>query len=176
MAEDEAEARQVTPQEALLDLVRTASRRATYMDQVVGEKLRRHVDAGGDPLDPPRELVRWIRESRDERMAATRTAKAAVDAGVMTALERRLDMEGEMVASTLAAVLDALDLPQEQRIFALGVAQATLVGEALPAAPAADAPVLERERDLAAEFRQFAEREGFDPGSLDEGDDDDDTD
>ena len=149
MAQEAAEEFKVTPQEALLGLVRTGLARSAWLDRVVKEVLQRHVDAGGDPFDPPDEIVRWVRQSRDERSAAARTAKAAVDAGVMTAFERRLDLEGEVVADALAAVLDALGLSQEQRIFALGVAQAKLAGEELPAAPAAPppAPVVEEPVD-----------------------------
>ncbi|MCT7353616.1 hypothetical protein N4P33_15750 [Streptomyces sp. 15-116A] len=151
MAEEEAAGRQVTPQEALLGLVRTAYGRAAYLDEVVKEKLQRHAEAGGDPFDPPSELVRWLRQSRDERVAATRTAKAAVDAGVMQALERRLDMEGQVVADTLAAVLDVLDLDQEQRVLALTAAQARLSGEPLPERPApAAASVAEEPVDAQA--------------------------
>jgi hypothetical protein len=171
MAEDEAAARHITPQEALLDLVQTAARRAAYIDQVVAAKLRRLAEEGGDPLDPPAELARWFRESRDERMAATRTAKAAVDSGVMAALERRLDLEGEVVADTLAAVLDVLGLDQEQRVLALTAAQAKLAGEPLPSAPAAaPGPVAETKPDLMSDFRRLAAEHGFDPDE--EGDDD----
>jgi hypothetical protein len=173
MAREVAGAQDITPHEALLGFVRAAAGRAGYLDMVVGEKLRRHVEGGGDPFDPPDELVRWLRQSRDERTAATRTAKAAVDAGVMAALERRLDVEGEVVAGALGAVLDALGLDQEQRIYALGVAQAALAGEELPepVAPSAAAAV-EAEPDLMEDFRRFAEQEGFDPDEDDEDDDD----
>lgn len=92
-------------------------------------------------------------------------------------LARHLDDQGELLADTVGAVLDALDLSHEQRMHALATAQAKLAGEPLPVAPAAAAapsvPVAE-ERDLEADFRRFAEAEGFDPDDLgdDEGDDD----
>lgn len=140
MAEDVAAERQVTPQEALLDFVRSAAGRSAYLDTVVREKLRRHVEGGGDPFDPPNELVRWLRQSRDERSAATRTAKAAVDAGVMVALEKRLDLEGDVVADALSAALDVLGLDDGQRVLALTAAQARLTGEPLPEVPV---PVVE---------------------------------
>lgn len=177
MAEELAAEYDITPQEALLGFVRVSAARSAYLDAVVAEKLRQHVGEGGNPFDPPSELVPWLRQSRDERNAATRTAKSAVDAGVMTALERRLDLEGELVADTLAAVLDDLGLSHEQRIRALGVAQAKLAGEEIPPAPAAAvAPVepVEEKPDLMADFRRFAEQEGFDPDEDDDQEDEDD--
>lgn len=173
MAKEVAADRDISPKEALLGFVRTAAGRSAYLDLVVKEKLRAHVEAGGDPFDPPVGLVPWLRQSRDERVAATRTAKAAVDAGVMAALESRMDLEGEVVVGALTAVLDALGLSQDQRFFALGVAQAALSGEELPDPPAA-APVVEKpERDLEADFKAFAEREGFDPAGLDDDEEED---
>jgi hypothetical protein len=177
MAQEEAEAANVTPQEALLGFVRAATGRSAWLDEIVRDKVRQHVEGGGSPLDPPDEIVRWIRQSRDERVAAVRTAKAAVDAGVMVALERRLDLEGQLVADTLGTVLDALDLTQDQRIFALGLAQAKLAGEPLPEPPAASVPPgLEEpkpEKDLMDDYRKFCEAEGIDPDE-DQGDEDDD--
>lgn len=90
------------------------------------------------------------------------------------ALERRLDAEGTVIAGALGAVLDALDLGHEQRVFALSVAQAALLGEDPPAAPSAAAPVEEPGRDLTAEYRAWCEREGVDPDEDDDLEDDDD--
>jgi hypothetical protein len=177
VAQDIAGEWNITPQEALLGLVRTAAARAAWTDTVVFAKLKKHVAAGGEPDDPPDGLVPWLRHSRDERIAAMRMAKSAVDAGVMTALERRLDLEGELVADTLGAVLDALGLDQDQRVYALTVAQAKLSGGELPepvAPPSAPAAVEEQKPDLMADFRKFAAAEGFDPDGLDDEDDDDD--
>lgn len=134
MAQEIATERNVTPHEALLDLVRTATGRAAYVDTVISERLRQHVENGGDPLDPPSTLTSWLKHSREERRLAAATAKQAVDAGVMVALERRLDLEGELVASALSAALDSLDLDHDQRVRALGAAQQHLLGAgALPA-------------------------------------------
>jgi len=132
MAREIAADRNVTPHEALLGLVRTATGRAAYVDTIITERLREHVDAGGDPLDPPEELLPWLRQSREERKLAATTAKQAVDAGVMVALERRLDLEGELVASALSAALDTLGLDHEQRVRALGAAQQHLLGAGSP--------------------------------------------
>jgi hypothetical protein len=135
MAQELAAERNVTPHEALLGLVRTATGRAAYVDTIISERLREHVADGGDPLKPPDEILPWMRQSREERKLAATTAKQAVDAGVMVALERRLDMEGELVASALAAALDSLDLDHDQRVKALGAAQQHLLGAGeLPAA------------------------------------------
>jgi hypothetical protein len=135
MANEIATERNITPHEALLGLVRTATGRAAYVDSIISERLREHIADGGDPLKPPEEILPWMRQSREERKLAAGTAKQAVDAGVMVALERRLDLEGELVASALAAALDSLDLAPEQRMKALGAAQQHLLGAGeLPAA------------------------------------------
>lgn len=128
MAQELAAEHNITPHEALLGLVRTATQRAAYIDTIISERLRRHIEDGGDPLAPPDELKSWFGQSRLERKLAAGTAKQAVDAGVMAALERRLDMEGELVATALSAALDALDLQPEQRMAALGAAQQHLLG------------------------------------------------
>lgn len=136
MAQEIAAEQGVTPHEALLGLVRTASARAAWADLIIAQQLREHTDNGGDPLKPPPELVPWLRQSREERKLAATTAKQAVDAGVMVALERRLDLEGELVAAALSAALDAIDLTHEQRVAALGAAQQHLLGAGGDAAAA----------------------------------------
>jgi hypothetical protein len=128
MAQELAAEHNITPHEALLNLVRTATGRAAWTDNIVANAMREHVEAGGDPFSPPRELVPWLKHSREERRLAAMTAKQAVDAGVMVALERRLDLEGELVATALSAALDALDLDHDQRVLALGAAQQHLLG------------------------------------------------
>lgn len=127
MASDIAREQNITPHEALLGLVRTATSRAAYIDTIITERLREHAAQGGDPLNPPKELVPWLKQSRDERRLAAGTAKQAVDAGVMVALERRLDLEGELVAHVLGGVLDSLNLTHEDRMAALGKAQQLLL-------------------------------------------------
>lgn len=132
MAHEIAANQNVTPHEALLDLVRTATGRAAWVDNVLAQQMRDHIEAGGDPLNPPKSLNQWLAQSRLERKLAAATAKQAVDAGVMVALERRLDMEGELVASALAAALDALELDSDRRMLALGAAQQHLLGAGVP--------------------------------------------
>jgi hypothetical protein len=117
----------IGPTEALLKLVTASMGRAAYMDLVLEAALARHVADGGDPLIPPASMRPWLKESRQERMVAGRMAKAAVDAGVMEALGRRLDMEGGLVADALTAALDALELEPAQRMKALGAAQERLL-------------------------------------------------
>lgn len=129
MAQEIAAERDITPHEALLGLVRTASARAAWTDTIIGQRMREHVADGGDPLKPPDDVTPWLRQSREERKLAATTAKQAVDAGVMVALERRLDLEGELVAAALSAALDAApDLPHETRMAMLGAAQQHLLG------------------------------------------------
>lgn len=127
MAQETAAEHNITPHEALLGLVRTATARAAWTDLIITQRLREHADEGGDPLKPPQDLVPWLKQSREERKIAATTAKQAVDAGVMVALERRLDMEGELVATVLGGVLDRLNLSHEERMDALGTAQQLLL-------------------------------------------------
>jgi len=127
MANELAKERNITPHEALLGLVRTASARAAWTDLIVANTMREHIEGGGDPLTPPDTVLPWLRQSREERKIAATTAKQAVDAGAMVALERRLDLDGDLVASALAAVMDSLELDQEQRMKALGTAQQYLL-------------------------------------------------
>ena len=134
MAQEIAAEQNITPHEALLGLVRTATARAAWTDLVIAGQLREHTNNGGDPLNPPRDLVPWLKQSREERRLAAMTAKQAVDAGVMAALERRLDLEGELVAHVLGGVFDKLNLPHEQRMEALGTAQQLLLEAGAPAA------------------------------------------
>lgn len=128
MAQELAHEHNITPHEALLNLVRTATARAAWTDTIIANNMREHVEAGGDPLKPPSDVMTWLAQSRLERKLAATTAKQAVDAGVMVALERRLDLEGELVAAALTAALDALDLNHDQRVKALGAAQQHLLG------------------------------------------------
>lgn len=127
MAQEIATEHNTTPHEALLDLVRTATGRAAWVDGVLAQQMREYIENGGDPLKPPKSLNQWLAQSRLERKLAAATAKQAVDAGVMVALERRLDLEGELVAHVLSGVLDRLDLSQDQRMAALGTAQQLLL-------------------------------------------------
>ena len=127
MAQEIATERNITPHEALLDLVRTATGRAAWVDNILANEMREHVEAGGNPLKPPASLNQWLAQSRLERKLAATVAKQAVDAGVMVALERRLDLEGELVAQVLSGVLDRLNLSPEQRMDALGTAQQLLL-------------------------------------------------
>lgn len=134
MAHELAAEHNITPHEALLGLVRTASARAAWTDNLVVNAMREHVEAGGDPFKPPKDVMVWLRHSRDERKIAATVAKQAVDAGVMIALERRLDLEGELVAHVLGGVLDRMNLSHEERMAALGTAQQLLLEAGQPAA------------------------------------------
>lgn len=124
---DIARQEDVTPAEALIGLVRGAMGRAAYVDGVLSELMRRHVDDGGDPLVPPPGIRAWLKESRNERNLAARMAASAVNAGAMAVLARRMDLEGGLVADALTAALDVLGLDQDERIRALGAAQERLM-------------------------------------------------
>jgi hypothetical protein len=94
---------------------------------------------------------------------------------VTVSFERHVDEQGQVVADAVAAALEVLGLDEGRRQLAVSAAMARLSGEELPAV-SVPAAVVEEKPDLMADFRRFAEREGFDPDGLDDedgGDDDD---
>lgn len=117
----------ITPTDALLSLVRASMGRVAFVDNVLTEKMREHIEAGGDAHDPPAEVKLWMGESRKERLLATKTAQSAVSAGVMVVLAQRVELDGGLVADAVTAALDSLNLTTEQRMKALGVAQEKLL-------------------------------------------------
>jgi hypothetical protein len=120
----------ISPVEALLSLNQASMGRFAYVESVLVEKLKAHVEKGGDPLRPPAYLKEWLEESRQERKLAAQIAKQAIDAGVMVALTQQRDLNGSLVADALSAALDALpELNPEQRMKALGAAQQRLLDE-----------------------------------------------
>lgn len=74
-----------------------------------------------------------------ERLSASRRKLWALDMPMPLAvsLERRLDVEGDVVADAVAAVVEVLGLDEERRVLALQAAVARLSGEPLPAPAAA---------------------------------------
>lgn len=88
--------------------------------------------------------------------------------------EKHLDGQGQLVADALGAALDAVPgLSHEERVAATLAAQAKLLGEDPPAAPAVVPPV-EEKPDLMDDYRKFCEAEGIDPDEDDDEEDDDD--
>lgn len=63
------------------------------------------------------------------QVLARRAKQLGLDAAepLSITIERRLDLEGQLVADALAAALDVLDLSPEQRMAALGAAQQRLL-------------------------------------------------
>lgn len=118
----------VSPWEALLLQVRIAANRAAWLDVQLAEATRA---ADGDPMGSV-SVRRLLRESRAERLAVGRLAKAAVDAGVAERMVRHVELEGRLLADALAAGLDAAELTPEQRFRALGAAQEHLLGAESP--------------------------------------------
>lgn len=115
---------------------------------------------GGDPKAVLAALRIMERTARALGLDATEPLRVT--------LERRLDDEGQLVAEALSAALDVLGLSEEQRIHALGAAQARLLGEDPPASAAAPVLAVEEKPDLMGDYRKWCEAEGIDP---DEGDD-----
>jgi hypothetical protein len=98
-------------------------------------------------------------------------------------LDRRLDVEGELVATALGAALEALavsgldgERQEALRVYAIRLAEWKLLGGVgeRPVPPAGAAPeAAEPEKDLMDDYRKFCEAEGIDP---DEDQDDEDGD
>ncbi|MEH0642846.1 hypothetical protein QBB33_15490 [Streptomyces scabiei] len=91
-------------------------------------------------------------------------------------LERRSDMEGDLVAEAVTAVVSVLHLDEERRQLALRAAQAALSGEPLPEAPApaVEVPVVDAEQARRErEFRELMARDGIDADELLADDEDD---
>ncbi len=91
---------------------------------------------------------------------------------VSVSLERRLDVESDVVVDAVVAAVEVLGLGEDSRVLALQAAQAKLLGEPAPEPAPPAAPAVE-EPDLMEDFRRFAEREGFDPDGLGDDEDDD---
>lgn len=111
----------------------------------------------------------------------SRMLKLDLDEPLRITFARHLDDQGELLADTIGAVLDALNLPHEQRVLALGVAQAALLGEDAPAAPSVPPvlgePKVDPERaKREAEFRRLMAEDGVDADELLADDDEDEED
>lgn len=129
MAFELADETGMNPLEALLHSVRVAGAHAAWADVQLQAAIKRQEEDGHQPGDEPTSAVdRWMVESRKERTLFTRSAKAAVDAGVSAALVARLDMESTAVAEAVMAAVDAIpDLDPAHRNLALGKAQDRLM-------------------------------------------------
>lgn len=119
---DVARQQEITPWEALLTSVRLAAGRVAWVDEQLTEAVRRN---DGDMTVP--EIERWLTESRKERTLLARVSKAAIDSGVAERMVRQIELEGQAVAAAVAAALDRLNLPHEQRVIALEAAHARLL-------------------------------------------------
>lgn len=107
-----------------------------------------------------------------ERMAKA-TGSDAVEPLRVT-LERRLDLEGDLVANALGAALDAApELSHETRVAMLSAAQCVLLGED-PPAPVVVPSAEKSGPDLMDDYRRFCEAEGVDPDEDQDDDEDDD--
>lgn len=111
-----------------------------------------------------------------ERLSASRRKLWALDmpTPVDVALSRRLDVEGDVVADAVAAVVEVLGLDEERRVLALQAAVCRLSGEPLPARPVPPVEEPAAGPDLMEDYRRFCEAEGIDPDEDDDQEDDDD--
>lgn len=115
----------IDPMEALFFSVRRAAGRVTWVDNEL--KLRTDRLARGEEGTTERDVHDWLIESRKERALLARTAKAAVDAGIVEALTRNLELEGQLLGHVLGEVLDELELTPEQRVIAMNTAHNKLL-------------------------------------------------
>ena len=105
------------------------------------------------------------------RLSESRRKLLGLDATepLSVVLERRTDMEVDIVAEALAAALEVLQLDEGRRQLAVAAAMAQLSGEELPDAPASavGVPVVDAEQaKREAEFRRLMEADGVDPDEL----------
>src|SRR3546814_9733770 len=129
--------------QAIADQLGYADRAAAYVD--IDRALKRNLAEEAEQV----ELLRHVAVQQLNRLQAavwpkavkgdTRAAETAlrvitqrcklqgIEAPTQIALEHRLDLEGELVATALGAALDALELSPEQRVAALGAAQQLLL-------------------------------------------------
>jgi hypothetical protein len=130
--------------QAIADQLGYADRAAAWVD--IDRALKKNLTEEAEQI----ELLRHIAVQQLNRLQAavwpkaikgdTRAAETAlrvitqrcklegVEAPTRIALQHRIDLDGDLVASALAAALDALDLDHEQRVKALGAAQQHLLG------------------------------------------------
>lgn len=115
--------RDLTPWDALLEVVQSMGAQVAFLRQKVGEVAR----VGGDDsllqADVERGgASRWVEMLRDREIELARVAKMAVDAGVAQVLVARVQLQGELmyraaqegVADAVRAL--ALPLDEEQQL------------------------------------------------------------
>lgn len=119
---DVAKELDISPWEALLRATRLAAGRVAWVDQQLDEATRAN---DGDMAS--QQVLRWLKESRNERNLLARTAKGAIDAGVAERLVRQVELEGRLVAEVLGRTLDRLELTAEQRQEAFSYAHRELL-------------------------------------------------
>jgi hypothetical protein len=128
-AMDIAQKSDITPLEALLDLVRIAHGRVAWVDAQLSECQRELASLPrGDEGRPELAgmLTALMKESRLERRLAAQTSASAVQGGAMAVLVRRVEIEADAVVEAVVAGIDVLGLPPDQRLLALEAAQRTL--------------------------------------------------
>lgn len=128
MALDVARELNVTPWEALLKGVRLAAGRVAWVDAQLERAVRDATTGENDGGDPDTVAVlRWMTESRKERALMTRTAAAAVNAGVAERMVRQVELEGQIVAEVIGRVIDKLNLEPARRVAAFEEAHRQLL-------------------------------------------------
>lgn len=166
--------------EALAELVTPAAEEFRQLEAARLEDLSRAAYEVLDEADTGELKLRAV--DRLTKLSESRRKLWGLDATepLRVSLERRNDMEGDLVGEAVAAVVSVLQLDEERRVLALRAAEAALLGEPLPEAPASavEEPEVDPERaKREREFRELMARDGVDADELlagvDEEDDDD---
>lgn len=114
--------RDLTPWDALLEVVQSLGGQVAFLRQKIGEVAR----VGGDDslLDEttqdgrPRGAARWVEMLNDREVELARVSKMAIDAGVAQVLVQRVQLQGELLYRAaqegLADAVRSLSLPLDE--------------------------------------------------------------
>lgn len=115
----------ITPWEALLLEVKRTSYRILWVDRELDAAVNKlqvitsettELDEDRAALNQARKVMReWMAESRNERRHLTRVSKAAIDAGIASALVQQAELDGARIAKVLARAMDVLELTDDQK-------------------------------------------------------------
>lgn len=103
--------REIDPHTALLEELHRTAGAVQWLAAVISDLERGHV--AGDSV--------WLRLYADERDRLVKVAKTCVDVGIEERRVRLAESAGAQLAAVVRAVLDRLQLSDEQRLLALQV-------------------------------------------------------
>jgi hypothetical protein len=100
---------------------------ATHMMDAIVRDFQTQLTAG--EVITPEQLDRLINVNQIRHHLATTAISTKAHEQVSLAFTRHLELEGELVATAVAAALDKLGLTEPWRVYALEVAQRALLGD-----------------------------------------------